>query len=192
MINTTTKININEKLNKSIDKFINESGFLPNKWEKIKEIQIQKRNIFFKFLTIDTVLWRKFSFKNSLEKYSLKNKNGKILGNLDIKIYKDNVYIINLDIKSIADFNEVFIKLVQIAVEKSIYNTTDKEVKFNLSMPLLLKNKTKKLLLINDFIIEENQSKYEKEIFGEIFILKANSSFLWLKKIKQMPILINK
>ena len=111
---------------------------------------------------------------------------------MNLKIYKDNVYIIDIDFTSSALFENLVIKLLQVSAEKALYNTTDKEVKINLSMPLLKRGKMKQILINSDFELLENQSKYEKEMFGETYSLNVENSIFWQKKIKQSPILINK
>jgi hypothetical protein len=50
----------------------------------------------------------------------------------------------------------------------------------------------KKVLSTLGFVAEDGQSQYEKELFGETYILDAEDSIFWQKQIKQMPILINK
>ena len=82
--------------------------------------------------------------------------------------------------------------MLQIAIEKALYNTSDKKVIFNLSSGIIIKNKIKKILIANEFKQEENQSTYEKEMFGEPFYITIDNISLWMKKIKQFPILINK
>ena len=49
----------------------------------------------------------------------------------------------------------------------------------------------RKILLGLGFVAEEEQSQYEKELFGETFSINAQEPS-WQRKIKQMPILINK
>ena len=179
------------KIDFSLEGLLRDVCLLP-KWEMIKSMNITKKKIFV-FKSIQEVnLWRKFSSKHLIEKYSLKTLDGKVLGNIDLKVYKDSVYIINLDVKLCNEFNQVIDYLFQVAVEKSLYNTTEKEVKYNMLLPIVLKSKTKKALLNSDFIIEPTQNEYEKEMFGETFSLKADISSYWNKKIKEMPILINK
>ena len=57
-------------------------------------------------------------------------------------------------------------------------------VKFQKRMKNILENK--------GFSAEENQSKYEVEMFGQTYFLDIENSISWHKTIKQMPILINK
>ena len=83
-------------------------------------------------------------------------------------------------------------KMLQIAIEKALYNTSEKKVIFNLTSGLMLRNKIKKILIANEFQKEEEQSKYEEEMFGETFYYTVENNSSWMKRIKQMPILINK
>ena len=111
---------------------------------------------------------------------------------MDLKVYKDSVYIINLSLESHVNFEPLIDKMLQIAIEKALYNTSDKKVVFNLTSGMLIKNKIRKILIANEFKQEENQSSYEKNMFGETFFICIDNSSVWMKKIKQMPILINK
>ena len=62
----------------------------------------------------------------------------------------------------------------------------------NLSVDIAKRNKIKKLLMNNGFEPKQDQSEYEKEMFGETFTLAVENNSFWIKRIKQMPILINK
>ncbi|MCD7780172.1 MAG: hypothetical protein LUH05_05820, partial [Candidatus Gastranaerophilales bacterium] len=137
-------------------------------------------------------LYRKFSSKNLLEKYSIKNENGCSIASMDLKVYKDSVYIINLKINNSHCFNKLIEILLQTAVEKALYNTSEKEVFVNLEVGNFTENKIKKLLLQKEFSCTENQSDLEKKMFGETFKIKITKESFWTKKIKENPILINK
>ena len=126
------------------------------------------------------------------QKYSSRSEDERTLANMDLKIYKDSVYIINLDIESQTNFEQLAERLLQVAVEKALYNTTEKEVVMNLTAGLIVKNRIRKTLLNNGFMTAENQSSYEKEMFGETFSIRVSNDSDWMRIIKQMPILINK
>lgn len=189
MINTV--INNNNKQKLSLDNILSDVYLLP-KWEMIKSFSLMQKKFFIKTRTINVNLFRKFSSKNLLEKYSIRTTDGNNLANMTLKVYKDCVYIIDLDIESNMNFVQITEKLLQVSIEKALYNTTGKEVFINLTSGLLTKNRIKKILLSNDFIQEENQSSYEKDMFGETFSIKTDNNILWGKRIKQSPILINK
>ena len=191
MINSILKNDKKEQNLKLVENILNDVYLLP-RWEKIKEIALLQRKFFFSYKSVQTSLFRKFSSKNYLEKYAIKDDNANILGNIDLRVYKDSVYIINLNIEQGVDFDQVINILLQVAVEKALYNTTDKQLKINLLFPLLIRNKIKKILIAEDFTVEENQSSYEKNMFGETYVLNIDSSTFWQKKIKQMHFLINK
>lgn len=188
MINTIEKIN--HKSKPDFDHLLSNIYLLPH-WEKIKEFTLQENRFFMK-KAYSVNLFRKFSSKNMLEKYSLRSGDEKVIGLLDLKVYKDSVYIINIDSYSSSWFEEAVRKLIQIAVEKALYHTSNKEVKINLAYSLLKQNKMKRILVSLGFKPESEQSKYEKEMFGETYTLNVEGSEFWQKKIKQMPILINK
>lgn len=188
MINTLIKTENRSKVN--LENLVNSIYLLPQ-WEKIKEFSLMKKRFFIR-KSYNVNLFRKFSSKNMLEKYSLRLDNDMDIASMDLKVYKDSVYIIDIDAFSSGSFDEVVNKLVQVAAEKAIYNTTNKEVKINLSYSLIKQNKMKKVLLSLGFVSEADQSQYEKELFGETFILKAEENQNIQKQIKQMPILINK
>lgn len=189
MLNTLVKEN--NKHNISIENLLNDVYLLP-KWEMIKSFSLTEKRFFFRKKLVNVDLYRKFSSKNQLEKYSIRTEDEKVLANMDLKIYKDSVYIINLDIESQTNFEQLTEKLLQVAVEKALYNTTEKEVVINLTAGLIVKNRIRKILLNNEFIAEENQSSYEKEMFGETYTAKVTGDSSWIKRIKQMSILINK
>ena len=188
MLNTLVKEN---KQNISLENLLKDVYLLP-KWEMIKSFALTEKKFFFRKRLLNIELYRKFSAKNQLEKYSIRTEDEKVLANMDLKIYKDSVYIINLDIESQTNFEQLAERMLQVAVEKALYNTTEKEVVMNLTAGLIVKNRIKKVLLNNGFVTEENQSNYEKEMFGETFSIKISAESDWNKKIKQMPILINK
>lgn len=188
MINTLTRTSEKSKID--LDNLVSNIYLLPQ-WEKIKEFSLQRKHFFFsKSYSVD--LYRKFSLKNMLEKYSLRLSNDNVIASMDLKVYKDSVYIISLDTDFNGSTEQIITKLIQVAVEKALYNTTEKEIKINLSCSLIKQNKMRKVLLSLGFIQEEEQSQFEKELFGETFYLKAQDSVFWQKQIKQMSILINK
>ena len=189
MINSL--LNKDNKSKLSAQNIINEV-YLIQKWEKIKNFCFTQKKFFFVNNSSEFDLYRKFSSRNMLEKYIIKYKDEKYCAAMDLKIYKDCVYIINLDIKSLIFFDNIAEKLLQTAIEKALYNTTEKEVKINLTQSLIIKSKLRKILARNEFIPEENQSDYEKNMFGETFSIKVTNNSIWQKRIKQLPILINK
>lgn len=188
MINTLIKTEKSKK--QELDALLNGVYFVPQP-EKIATISLHKQGFFVR-KSINADLYRKFSSKNMLEKYSLKTADNQVIAYMDLKVYKDCVYIINLDSELFGLYEESVKELLQISVEKALYNTTDKEVKINLSLPLIKNNRMKKILLNTGFVSEENQSNYEKKMFGETFSLDVNGSEFWKKKIKQKSFLINK
>ncbi len=188
MLNTLIKNN--NKSVKDLDALFENVYLLPH-WEKINQFSVQEKK-WFSTKTFNLEIHRKFSARNGLEKYLIKTKNDISFASMNLKIYKDNVYIIDIDCPVLSLFEKLTNKLLQIAAEKSLYNTTDKEVKINLSMPLLKRGKMKQILINSGFEPEENQSKYEKEMFGETYTLSVENSIFWQKKIKQSSILINK
>ena len=189
MIDTIIKNDKKYKL--SVEDLLNEVYLLP-KWEKIKTFSLTQKRFLFGLRSFDVNVFRKFSSKNQLEKYSIRTEDEKILANMDLKVYKDSVYIINLNFDSQIKFEPLIDKMLQIAIEKALYNTSERKVIFNLTSGLMLRNKIKKILIANEFQKEEEQSKYEEEMFGETFYYTVENNSSWMKKIKQMPILINK
>ncbi len=189
MINTISKTDKKDQSSLILENLLNES-FLFSKWEKIKDIIVERKSLFSrKQLSIG--LFRKFSTKNNVEKYVLKDDKGNIAAGMDLRVYKDSVYIININAGVNSDFEQIFYPLFQIAAEKTLYNTTDKILKINLSFPIALKNKIKKFITNKDFCKEEYQSKYEQEMFGETYSMNIELSSFWQKRIKNSPILIN-
>ncbi len=187
MINIITQPNKKSKIN--LGNLFNDMFLLPN-WEVIKEFNISQKKLF-KCVVSEYKLLRKFSSKNMIEKYAIKSADDVTSAVMDLKVYKDNVYIINIDTLNMSQFNGLIPVLLQTAAEKALYNTTDKEVRINLLMPMIKKYKMKNMLLNMDFKSENQQSSFEKEMFGETFYLKIEDSVSWQRKIKQMPILIN-
>ena len=191
MINSLIK-HENKTNNKlSVGNILNEVYLVPQ-WEKIKSFSISENVFFFYKRNLKLNLYRKFSFKNQLEKYSIRTEDEKVLALMDLKIYKDSVYIIDLNITSKLNFDKILEKIIQVSVEKALYNTTEKEIVINLTSGLVTKHKIKKFLLNNEFTVEENQSNYEKELFGETYTLKLANNSKWMKRIKQFNFLNNK
>lgn len=191
MVNTVIKSEKKEQHYISLDNLLNDIYLLPN-WEKIKEVSMEEKRFFFIKKSVQANLFRKFSVKNSVEKYSLRDNNDNVLANVDLRVYKDSVYIINMHYETKSNFEQITNILLQVAAEKALYNTTNKQLKINLSFPATIKNKLKKMMLLSDFIQEAEQSQYEIDMFGEVLVLDVDSSSFWQKKIKQMNILINK
>ncbi|MBQ4123446.1 hypothetical protein IJD44_07010 [bacterium] len=191
MVNTLLKTNSKEHNLLSIETMLNDAYLLP-KWEKIKSVALVQKRFLMPVKLVKASLYRKFSSKHNIEKYCLKDSDDNIIASTDLRVYKDCVYIINLDIKENIIFNEALNVLLQTAAEKALYNTSDKKLNINLSFSSSTNNKIKKLIINEDFIAEGNQSTYEKDMFGEIFTLDTQSSGFWQKKIKKMHILINK
>ena len=186
-----TVIKNDNKKDLLLENILNDIYLLP-KWEMIKSFSLTEKHLFFHKKILNVNLFRKFSSKHLLEKYCIKAENDNILARMDLKVYKDSVYIINLEINSALNFERLMEFLLQAAIEKALYNTTKKEVVYNFTSNLITGGRIRKLLINNEFIPADNQSSYEKNMFGEIFSIKADSDSLWMKKIRQMPILINK
>lgn len=148
--------------------------YLLPKWEKVKTVSCSKSSFFFTKKHYNEHLFKKYSLKNRLEKFEVRNDAGSVDAGMDLKVYKDNVYIINLDV-SHRNFNSALIILLQAAAEKAMYNTTDKKVLINLSLPFSLKLKIKKILKHCGYVASV-QSKYEKELLGEEFVLDLKNT----------------
>ena len=188
MTNTITKIENNTKQN--FELLFNDIYLFPN-WEKVGECALTKKRLF-SSKTVELQLYRKFSPKNVIEKYSLRINDSQAVAFMDLKVYKDCVYVINLDSDSHSLFQDAIINLMQIAIEKAVLDTTHKEVRMNLSYPLMKKNKIKRVLKRIGFVEEKEQNQYEKEIFGETMFLKAEISTLWNSNTRQRSFFINK
>ena len=187
---TTTLIKPQVKKKINLDDLFDGIYLLPN-WEKIKDFSLSKKGLF-GFKVFNVQLFRKFSSKNMVEKYSIRVDDDKVLASMDLKVYKDSVYIINLNAQTSNYYNQVIEKLLQVAVEKALYNTSNKEVRINLFGNLIEQKRMKHILENNGFSAEENQSKYEVDMFGQTYSLKVEDSIEWKNCIKQFPILINK
>ena len=179
------------KSNISVDSLLNDVYLLP-KWEMIKSFNISEMTFFFKRKSVKYRLYRKFSSKNKLEKYQIRTADGKVAASMDLKVYKDSVYVINIEVASKLQFDKIAGKIIQVAVEKALYNTTEREVVINLTSGLLINYKIRKFIINNEFIVEEAQSDYEKDLFGETYTLKIKNNSKWMKRIKMFPFLINK
>ena len=122
----------------------------------------------------------------------LKDSKEKLLAKMDVKVYKDSLYIISLQIYTRKFFDQVLLALLQVSVEKSMYNTTKKEVYINIQKSFFKSRRLRKAIIANSFIPLNNQSNYEKELFGEAFQLNISNSPSWLNKIKYFQLLTNK
>jgi hypothetical protein len=190
MINSLIK-NDNKQNKVPVQNLLDDIYLLPQ-WEKIKSFNISAKGFLFRHINLKLNMFRKFSSKNLLEKYSVRTKDDNVLASMDLKIYKDSVYIINLNIDAKKYFEPIAKKMVQVAVEKALYNTTEKEVVINIDSGLLVNHRIKKFLANNEFLKEEAQSNYEKELFGETYSLKIKNNSVWMQRIKQISFLINK
>ena len=52
--------------------------------EKIKEVSLEEKRFFFIKKTKQVNIFRKFSVKNNVEKYSLRTSNDEIIANIDL------------------------------------------------------------------------------------------------------------
>ena len=189
MINSTL-IKTENKSKADLEYLLNSIYLLPN-WEKIKDFDFSQR-VFFRLKHLNTHLYRKFSSKNMIEKYAIRTDDDNTIASMDLKVYKDSVYIISIDVDDDLYKNQIIEKLIQISIEKSLYNTTNKEVKINISFPFVKRHKVKHILESFGFTADENQSKYEINMFGETYVINAEKSAFWNQKIKSNRILINK
>ncbi len=179
------------KQNQSIGNIVNDIYFFPS-WEIVSSFTINLNRFFFFHKIINVNLLRKFALKNMLEKYSIRTMDSKTIAGMDIKLYKDCVYIVNLEINmKLAAVSSVE-KLLQTAVEQAISETTDKKVLINISPKQKYKNKIKKILKNNGFEIEENQSDYEKQMFGEIYKLHIEVNNCSKNNEEKMHVLVNR
>lgn len=190
MTNTITKNDKQEYNLLSLESLLNDVYLLPQ-WEKIKEVSLAKRKLFSSGKSIQVGLYRKFSSKHNIEKYCLKDSEENLIANIDLRVYKDCVYIINLNVFEQDLFGEALNILLQTAAEKALFNTTEKKLNLNLSFSPILNSKIKKIIVNEDFSVKEDQRNYEKTMFGETWILDVEKSIFWQKKLKQMQILIN-
>ena len=177
--------------NQVIGSIVNDIYLLP-KWEILTYFSIVESKYYFFKKVVKLNILRKFSALNMTEKYSIRTIEGKVIANMDLKTYKDSVYIINLEVLSKKGAFEAIRKLLQISVEKAIYNTTKKFVFHNLPVDDKNVSFIKKILLSNGFKIDENQSQYEKKLLGESYRLCADDCCYFYDDIIQSPILINK
>lgn len=189
MINTIEKNE--EKSSISIDKLFQDICSL-SRWEVIRTFPVGKRSCFFPAKVYNVNLFRRFSAKNNVEKYMLKDSNEKEVALMDLKIYKDSVYIINFQIKQDKSYDKFVLLMLQIAAEKALYNTTEKELHINLPVAFFAGLKLRKLITNNGFVSVLNQSDYEKRLFGEAFKLNVGNSTIWNDRIEHLPILLNK
>lgn len=191
MVNTLIEQKENTKNLLLIESILKEGYLLP-KWEKIKNLVILQKRFLLPMKFNKVSLFRKFSSKNNIEKYCIKDKADNTIASVDLRVYKDCVYIINLNIQENNMFIGALNILLQTAAEKALYNTSNKKLNINLSFSSSINNKIKRIIETEDFLSEKEQSSYEKEILGETFTLDVASSSFWQKKIREMHILINK
>ena len=151
MINTILKTDKKNSDLLSIESMLDGVYLLP-KWEKIKNIVLFKKRFLMPVQLINSQLFRKFSSKNNIEKYCLKDNNNNVLASVDLRVYKDCVYIINLNVSANSVFSGALNIMLQTAVEKALYNTTNKKLNINLEFSSSVNNKIKKILLKEDFL----------------------------------------
>lgn len=186
----STAINRNRQ-NQSLGNIANDIYYLPN-WEVVNSFTISENRFFFFHRMVNVNLYRRLVLKSTVEKYSLRTLDNLALANMDLKLYKDCVYIVNLEITNNNKSENALEKLLETAIEKAVKDTTEKEVLINIPKNQKYKRKIKKVLKQNGFEIEENQSEYEKNMFGEIYKLNLNLDD-YLAEIKEnTQILSNK
>lgn len=141
-------------------------------WEIVKSVKLKQNSFFLFNKELSVNLLHKLYNKNSIDKYSIRTLDGEMLANIDLKIYKDCVYIVNIEINENKKLFSAVDKLIQTAIDLAFYNTSNKEVIINISSDWQYKRKIKKILLSKKFELEKHQSNYEKQMLGELYILK--------------------
>ena len=186
MINTLSTDN--KKQQQVVGNIVNDIYLLPS-WEILKSFSVTGNRFFFFHQELKVNLLYKFVSESMLEKYSIRTDEGKVLAGMDLMMYKDSVYIVNLEIVSNNCIKGVIEKLLQAAVEKAMYYTSEKQVIINVSSDFKHKNRIKRILTKNHFELEENQRSYEIMLLGETYKLKVETSSFWTERINKMPIL---
>ena len=144
-------------------------------WEVIKQFDIVENKFIFGKKLLRVNLLYKYSKKNMLEKYSVRSTEGQILAGMDLKVYKDSIFIVNIEKIKKRNVSGVCEKLLQTAIQKAICFTTKKEVYINILPEQKNKRKLYKILIKSGFKQEENQSKYEMSIVGKTYKFKADN-----------------
>lgn len=171
MLNAPVKTE--NKLKLSDKKLISGLYVLP-KQEKIKTFYFSRNHLFLFGKPEILDLYKRFSLKNRLEKYSIKDSCGKLIAEMSLKTYKDSVYIIDFNFLSFKKFNQSVNILVEVAKDRAISDTSEKEVRLNLGFSQNLNSRLKKFMFGKGFTSVEAQSNYEKEMFGEQLVFKAS------------------
>ncbi len=186
----STAIN-RSNFNQTIGNIVNDIYFSPG-WEKISSFVISEKNFFFFSKSYNVDLLRKFALKRMLEKYIIRTFDSKVIAEMDLKLYKDCIYIVNLEINIKKNAAAAIEKFLKISFEKALNETTEKKVLVNILPKQKYRSIIKKLLIKNGFEIEANQSEYEKQMFGEIYGINIKTQLYRPLPVKAEPVLLKR
>ena len=117
-------------------------------------------------------LLKTFNERMQMEKYLLRTAEGRIIAGMDLKIYKDSVYIVHLETNS--SYAPCILKeFIHAAVKTAKNSAGAKDVIISIPLKYKYRNILKKILLKNDFLPEEEQGNCEKKLFGETYKLDS-------------------
>ncbi len=120
--------------------------------------------------------------KDTFEKYEMR-KDGKLIGDIEIEVNKDSVFVINLESYCRHKYKGIGTNLLQVAVERSMDKGNRGVVTLNADKLHKMQQNPKGFYEKMDF--KELPAKtFDISIFGIPMSLDVNKSPFWLKRIK--------
>lgn len=167
MINSAA---INEKADANSLRRAAENLYRLPSWEIADTFTISDKKFFFCTKKHRVNLLKNFSERNMLEKYSIRTIEGRILAEMDLRIYKDSIYIISLEINKNEKSKEALRSLIKTALNRASDDGADKDVFISIMPEQNCRSIVIKQLAACGFSLDETQSSCEKRMFGDMYV----------------------
>ncbi len=128
------------------------------------------------------------NIKPGYKKYSISNGKN-VLGDIDIRITNDEIFIINLESYARKKYKGIGTKLIQIACEESLKKSGAKNITLNAQKLRFLQRSPIKFYEKIGFETVPNQSYNDISTYGTAMVYNVSQNSRMMNKIKSSPIL---
>ena len=95
---------------------------------------------------------------------------------MDLRIYKDSIYIISLELNKNEKSKGALDALIKTALNRASEGGADKEVFISIMPEQRCRNKIIKQLTYCGFSPDDNQSSCEKRMFGDMYVYSGKNT----------------
>jgi|GEM_PF-5485274 len=167
---------INEKTNTNFLRRAAENLYRLPSWEIADTFTISDKKFFFCRKKHRVNLLKNFSERNMLEKYSIRTIEGRTLADMDLRIYKDSIYIISLEMNNNEKSKEALNALIKTALKRAFDGGADKDVFISIMPEQHCRNALIKQLINIGFAPDESQNSCEKRMFGDMYVYSRKNT----------------